>query len=124
MRETIGLRSRGGQDSLDTAREVKLTPTPRRSIHSFRVSETETSKQVIARTKEGTENGQVVSRESSGGFMKFFSKIFKLSAVLALLVAVYLAFTYKNDDATSFDEILDAVNTAQAEAPPAANFVD
>ena len=139
LKETIGLRSRGGQDSLDAAGEGKLTPTPRRSIHSYKVSET--TKQVITRNRDGTEtrdvqrtverteNGRVVS-ESSGGCMKYLVKILKLSAVLAVLAAVYLAFTNKNDEANSFDQIIDAVNTAQAEsgqeteAPPAANIAD
>ena len=90
----------------------------------------ETTKQVITRAdpsnKEGTENGgRVVSSESSGGCMKHLIKLLKyLSAVLALLAALYLAFSYKNDEANTFDEIIDAVNTAQAEAPPAANIVD
>ena len=146
LKETIGLRSRGGQDSLDAAGEGKLTPTPRRSIHSYKVSET--TKQVITRNRDGTEtrdvqhsverteNGRVVS-ESTG--MKYFIKVLKLSAVLALLVAVYLAFTSLKNDESNFDEIMDAVktaNTAQAEetvapeapevpeVPPAADMVD
>ena len=146
FKETFGLRSRADQDSLDAAGEVKLTPTPRRSIHSYKVSET--TKQVITRNKDGTEtrdvqhsverteNGRVVSSEPSG-CRKYFIKLLKVTAVLAVLVAVYLAFTYKND---GFDEIIDAVNTAQAEsgqetansvddavkteAPPAAKVVD
>ena len=138
LKETIGLRSRGGQDSLDAAGEGKLTPTPRRSIHSFKVSET--TKQVITRNRDGTEtrdvqrsvvkteNGRVVSESS--GCMKYLVKLLKVSAVLAVIAAVYLAFTYKNDEASSFDQIIDAVNTAQAEsgqeteAPPAANIAD
>ena len=138
LKETIGLRSRGGQDSLDAAGEGKLTPTPRRSIHSFKVSET--TKQVITRNRDGTEtrdvqrsvvkteNGRVVSESS--GCMKHLVKLLKVSAVLAVIAAVYLAFTYKNDEASSFDQIIDAVNTAQAEsgqeteAPPAANIAD
>ena len=138
LKETIGLRSRGGQDSLDAAGEGKLTPTPRRSIHSFKVSET--TKQVITRNRDGTEtrdvqrsvvkteNGRVVPESS--GCMKYLVKLLKVSAVLAVIAAVYLAFTYKNDEASSFDQIIDAVNTAQAEsgqeteAPPAANIAD
>ena len=151
LKETIGLRNRGGQDSLDAARDEKLTPTPRRSIHSYKVSET--TKQVITRNRDGTEtrdvqhslerteNGRVIS-ESSGVFMKYFIKVLKLAAVLALLVAVYLAFTSLKNDESNFDEIMDAVktaNTAQAESgqdtvapeapeapevPPAADMMD
>ena len=128
----MGLRNRAAQDGVD-AGDGKLTPTPRRSIHSFKVSET--TREVITRNKDGTqtrdiqrsvertENGKVVSSESKAGCMKYLVLLLKLIAVLAVLAGLYLAFTYKNDDVTSFDQIIDAVNNAQAEAgqeaPPA-----
>ena len=137
LKETMGLRNRAAQDGVD-AGGGKLTPTPRRSIHSFKVSET--TREVITRNKDGTqtrdiqrsvertENGKVVSSEPKVGIMKYLVLLLKLIAVLAVLTGLYLAFTYKNDDVTSFDQIIDAVNHAQAEAgqeagqeaPPAA----
>ena len=122
MKETIGLHHRGGEDSLD-AREAKLTPTPRRSIHSFKVSQTEggDSKRTVGVERSETK-GRAVPSESRGGWVRTLIKC--LLAVLAILAAVYLAWTYKNDEANSFDQIIDAVNTAQAEAPPTANIGD
>ena len=117
FKETIELRKGVGRDSLDAAGEGKLAPTPRRSIHSFRVSDS--TKAVVNGTREGAEKGRVVSSEpsASGGCMKSLIKLLILSAVLALLAALYLAFINTNDEANSFDQIIDAVNTAQAEAP-------
>jgi len=132
FKEAVGLRSRGGQDTGDG----KLTPTPRRSIHSFKVSET--TREVITRNKDGTEirniqrtverseNGRVVSSQS--GCMKYLLLLLKAIALLAVLAGLYLAFTYKND--TPIDQIIDAVNHAQAEAnqekalPEASNIGD
>ena len=124
LKETSGLRNRGGLDSLDTGRG-KLTPTPRRSIHSFKVSES--SRQVMAsETRERTEGrGRVVSSESGGsGCVKNLLALLKVFVVLAILAAVLYAVTYKNDEANTIDQIIDAVNTAQDEAPPAANIGD
>lgn len=143
FKEVSGLRSRGAQDKVD-AGNGKLTPTPRRSIHSFKVSES--TKEVITRHKDGTEtrdiqrsverteNGKVVSPQPKAGCLKYLVMLLKLIAVLAVLAGLYLAFTYKNDGVTSFDQIIDAVNHAQAEAgqdvppasqaPPAARAVD
>ena len=55
FKETIELRKGVGRDSLDAAGEGKLAPTPRRSIHSFRVSDS--TKPVVngTREREGTE---------------------------------------------------------------------
>jgi len=135
FKEAVGLRSRGGQDKVDTG-DGKLTPTPRRSIHSFKVSET--TREVITRNKDGTEtrniqrtverseNGRVVSSQS--GCMKYLLLLLKAIALLAVLAGLYLAFTYKND--TPIDQIIDAVNHAQAEAnqekalPEASNIGD
>ena len=55
--------------------------------------------------------------------MKYLMLLLKVLAFLAILAGLYLAFSYKNDGVTSFDQIIDAVNNAQAEAgqeaPPA-----
>ena len=79
----------------------------------------ETAKPVVARNKEETERGdRAVISESSGGFMKNLLKLLQVSAVLVLLAALYLAFINNNEEVNSFDEIIDAVNTAQTEVPP------
>jgi len=137
IKEAVGLRNRGGQDKVDTG-DGKLTPTPRRSIHSFKVSET--TREVITRNKDGTEtrniqrtverreNGKVVSAQSA--CMKYLVLLLKVMAALAVLAGLYLAFTYKNDGVTSFDQIIDAVEQAHAEAgqdktpPEASNIGD
>ena len=92
LKEHTGLRNRGGLDSLDAGRG-KLTPTPRRSIHSFRVSEH--SRQVVGReTRERIEMRGGVSSESSGGnCVQYFFTLLKVAMFLAMLYYLYyLAF--------------------------------
>ena len=50
--------------------------------------------------------------------MKNLLKLLQVSAVLVLLAALYLAFINNTEEVNSFDEIIDAVNTAQTEVPP------
>ena len=98
-----GLRQRPVHDELDTG---KLTPTPRRSIHSYKV--TETSKQVITRNRDGTETKDVyrtVERTEDGkkiggqgnGWSQKLVTLIKVVLLLGILAALAVAFFYNRD---------------------------
>ena len=98
-----GLRQRPVNDELDTG---KLTPTPRRSIHSYKV--TETSKQVITRNRDGTETKDVyrtVERTEDGkkiggqgnGWSQKLVTLIKVVLLLGILAALAVAFFYNRD---------------------------
>ena len=112
-----GLRQRVNNDETDSG---KLTPTPRRSIHSYKV--TETTKQTITRNKDGTEtkdvvrkvermeNGKVVGDGEVKG--KTMATLIKVLLFVAILVAIYFVVVLQNDGTVTFDQIEDAINTA------------
>jgi len=110
-----GLRQRVANDETDTG---KLTPTPRRSIHSYKV--TETTKQTITKNRDGTEtkdvfrkvermeNGKVVGEENKGKVMAIIIKVVLFVAILAAIYFVVL----QSDGTVTLDQIEDAVNSA------------
>ena len=110
-----GLRQRVANDETGTC---KLTPTPRRSIHSYKV--TETTKQTITKNRDGTEtkdvfrkvermeNGKVVGEENKG---KVMATIIKVVLFVAILAAIYFV-VLQSDGTVTLDQIEDAVNSA------------
>jgi len=123
-----GLRQRqAAADEADTS--GKLTPTPRRSIHSYKVSET--TRTTIMRNRDGTETKNVVHKversedNKTGGGQKSWSRtvvnIIKVLLLIAILVGVYFAVITQMESSGSMsqiDEIVDAVNKAQESAAP------
>jgi len=110
-----GLRQRPVHDELDTG---KLTPTPRRSIHSYKV--TETSKQVITRNRDGTETKDVyrtVERTEDGkkiggqgnGWSQKLVTLIKVVLLLGILAALAVAFFYNRDNTITVEQIEDSV---------------
>lgn len=123
-----GLRQRqAAADEADTS--GKLTPTPRRSIHSYKVSES--TRTTITRNRDGTETKNVVHSversedNKTGGGQKSWSRtvvnIIKVLLLIAILVGVYFAVITQMESSGSIsqiDEIVDAVNKAQESAAP------
>ena len=103
-------------DETDTG---KLTPTPRRSIHSYKV--TETTKQVITKNRDGTEtknisrtvekteNGQKVENK---GWNKTLVTLIKVVLFLAIIGGIAAAVLMNKDNTITFDQIEDAVKNA------------
>ena len=128
MSNISGLRQRqAAADEADTS--GKLTPTPRRSIHSYKVSET--TRTTIMRNRDGTETKNVVHSversedNKTGGGQKSWSRtvvnIIKVLLLIAILVGVYFAVITQMESSGSMsqiDEIEDAVNKAQESAAP------
>jgi len=144
-----GIRQRFTQDELDTG--SSLTPTPRRSIHSYKV--TETTRQVITRDRDGketkdthhtierTENQGINSENmsSSSSPSKISSTLYLLLKMIFLLLivfVVYVMLTTPDGGVTPVDQIVDAINSAQkvpnegndlgdrVKAPDASNVAD
>lgn len=122
-----GLRQRqAAADEADTS--GKLTPTPRRSIHSYKVSET--TRTTITKNRDGTETKNVLhsierSEGNKTGGGKSWSRtvvnIIKVLLLIAILVGVYFAVIAQMESSGSMsqiDEIEDAVNKAQEKAAP------
>jgi len=122
---TSGMRKRFNMtaDELDSSRN---TPTPRRSIHTYKVSES--TKQTITRSSDGNETRDtlhVVERSESKGDTEtskpsFFTpkKIILFLVLLALLAAVVL-FISKQNGEFSVDKIVSSVKNS-IKSPPAA----
>lgn len=122
-----GLRQRqAAADEADTS--GKLTPTPRRSIHSYKVSET--TRTTITKNRDGTETKNVLhsierseGNKTGGGksWSRTVVKIIKVLLLFAILVGVYFAVIAQMESSGSMsqiDEIEDAVNKAQEKAAP------
>jgi len=126
--ETFGVRQRL-VDEADSGPKV-FTPTPRRSIHSYKV--TETTKQTITK-KDGVETSRDVqhsivrsengaSTGGGGSRIKSIALIFlKLSLLAAFFFVVYVVMTTPPADngLPAIDDIEDAVKTAQQAVPEA-----
>jgi len=124
--ETFGVRQRL-MDEADSGPKV-FTPTPRRSIHSYKV--TETTKQTITK-KDGVETSRDVQHSivrsengaSTGGSrIKSIALIFlKLSLLAAFFFVVYVVMTTPPADngLPAIDDIEDAVKSAQQAVPEA-----
>jgi len=127
-----GLRQRLTLDEADTG--SPLTPTPRRSIHSYKV--TETTKQVVTRNKDGVETRDIqhtIERSQSQGDKAALnssvksgsSKIssilcffLKLVIFLSILFVIYVVATTPTEGVTPVDQIMDAINSAQTPPTP------
>eukprot|EP00092_Neocalanus_flemingeri_P040114 GFUD01043695.1.p1 GENE.GFUD01043695.1~~GFUD01043695.1.p1 ORF type:complete len:369 (-),score=117.55 GFUD01043695.1:437-1486(-) len=124
-----GLRQRLTMDEADAG--SPLTPTPRRSIHSYKV--TETTKQVVTRNRDGQETRDIqhsIERSESGGekaalhstvkpssrISSIVCSLLKLIIFLSILFVIYVVATTPTDGVTPVDQIMDAINSAQA--PP------
>jgi len=122
-----GLRQRQtAADEADTS--GKLTPTPRRSIHSYKVSET--TKTTITKNRDGTETKNVIhnverseDNKTEGG--KSWSRpvvnLIKFLLLVVILVGVYFVVISQMESTGSMsqiEEIEEAVNKAQESAPP------
>jgi len=129
---TSGMRKRFNMtvDDLDSSRN---TPTPRRSIHTYKVSES--TKQTITRSSDGNETRDtvhIVERSESKGETEnpkssFFSlkKILLLLMLLALVAAIVFFVSKQKGGDFSVDRIvssvknsLNAPEAAEAPAPP------
>jgi hypothetical protein len=142
-----GLRQRLTIDEADNG--SPLTPTPRRSIHSYKV--TETTKQVVTRNKDGVETRDIqhtIERSESQGdkaalnssvksgsrISSFICYLLQLIIVLIIVFVIYVVVTTPTEDVTPVDQIMDAINSAQASpdveagtrdpAPEASNVAD
>jgi len=130
--DASGLRQRLTLDEADSG--SPLTPTPRRSIHSYKV--TETTKQVITKNKDGRETRDIqhtIERSESGGDKVGFDTpskssasrissiicfLLKLIIFLSIIFIIYVVATTPTDGVTPVDQIMDAINSAQP--PPGA----
>jgi len=127
--DTSGLRQRLTLDEADAG--SPLTPTPRRSIHSYKV--TETTKQVITRNKDGQETSDIHhtidrSESSNGGekmalnspvkpssrIASFICSLLKVIIFCSILFIIYVVATTPTDGVTPVDQIMDAINSAQS----------
>jgi len=128
-----GLRQRLTIDEADNG--SPLTPTPRRSIHSYKV--TETTKQVVTRNKDGVETRDIqhtIERSESQGdkaalnssvksgsrISSIICSLLKLIIVLSIVFVIYVVVTTPTEDVTPVDQIMDAINSAQASPSPEA----
>jgi len=127
-----GLRQRLTIDEADSG--SPLTPTPRRSIHSYKV--TETTKQVVTRNKDGVETRDIhhtiersenqgdkaaLNTPAKSGSSKISSIIcflLKLIIFFSILFIIYVVATTPTDGVTPVDQIMDAINSAQASPTP------
>jgi len=127
-----GLRQRLAVDEADSG--SPLTPTPRRSIHSYKV--TETTKQVITRNKEGVETRDIqhtIERSESQGdkaalnssaisgssrISSLICFLLKLIIFLSILFVIYVVATTPSEGVTPVDQIMDAINSAQVPPTP------
>jgi len=127
-----GLRQRLAVDEADSG--SPLTPTPRRSIHSYKV--TETTKQVVTRNKDGVETRDIqhtIERSESQGDKTALSSsaksgssrissiicfLLKLIIFLSILFVIYVVATSPTEGVTPVDQIMDAINSAQVSPTP------
>jgi len=127
-----GLRQRLAVDEADSG--SPLTPTPRRSIHSYKV--TETTKQVVTRNKDGVETRDIqhtIERSESQGDKTALSSsaksgssrissiicfLLKLIIFLSILFVIYVVATTPTEGVTPVDQIMDAINSAQVSPTP------
>jgi len=119
-----GLRQR-----LALSESVDSSPTtlvsPRRAIHSYKV--TETTRQVTTRARDGTETTDtkhwVERTESTGAkpttnasskpwISGLLYLLLKLIIVCILVVGLYVAFTTPSDGVTPVDKVLETINSA------------
>jgi len=126
--DASGLRQRLTIDEADSG--SPLTPTPRRSIHSYKV--TETTKQVITKNKDGRETRDIqhtIERSESGGDKVAFDTpaakssasrissivcfLLKLIIFLSIIFIIFVVATTPTDGVTPVDQIMDAINSAQ-----------
>ena len=117
-----GLRQRQTLDDTDSG---KLTPTPRRSIHSYKVSET--TKQVITKRKDGTEtrdvyhsierteNGKAVEDQPSKKWSRTVVNLIKFILFVGILIAIYIAVINSKDGTITVEQIEDMVNSATSQ---------
>ena len=107
-------------DSVDSS---PSSPGARRSIHSYKV--TESTSQVTRRGQDGTETVDTkhsVERTESGGGAESASQksllsrilypAIKLAILLVLLVGLYVVFTTPSDGVTPIDKVADIINSA------------
>ena len=106
-------------DSVDSS---PSSPGARRSIHSYKV--TESTSQVTRRGQDGTETVDTkhsVERTESGGGEPASKKsllsgilypAIKLAILLVLLVGLYVVFTTPSDGVTPIDKVADIINSA------------
>ena len=106
-------------DSVDSS---PSSPGARRSIHSYKV--TESSSQVTRRGQDGTETVDTkhsVERTESGGgepapqkslLSGILYPAIKLAILLVLLVGLYVVFTTPSDGVTPIDKVADIINSA------------
>ena len=124
---TSGLRLRMPLDETDSG--SPLTPTPRRSIHSYKV--TETTKQVVTRSKDGRETRDIqhtIERSESKGdkddlntpiksqgskISSVICFLIKMIIICSVLFIIYVIATTPSDGVTPVDQIMDAINSAQ-----------
>lgn len=127
-----GLRQRLTLDEPDSG--SPLTPTPRRSIHSYKV--TETTKQVVTRNKDGQETRDIqhtIERSESQGnkadlntpvkssssrISSIICSLLKVIIFCSILFIIYVVATTPTDGVTPVDQIMDAINSAQAPPTP------
>lgn len=119
-----GLRKRI-TDELDSS-TLRNTPTPRRSIHSYKV--TETTRETIVLNKDGVETRDTThtlekseSKEEEAKKAPFFTckKIVFLLLIVAGAVVLFFLLT-KQKDIMSVDNIMDSLQESMKKAPAAA----
>jgi len=124
-----GLRQRLTlNDELDSSSGSGIL-SPRRGIHSYKV--TETTRQVTTRARDGTEivdtKHSVEKTETSGGGEKksvisgLLYPLLKLVIVFILLAGLYVAFTTPSDGVTPIDKVIETINSA---LPPSESPVE
>jgi len=132
-----GLRQRFGLDKEDVSEVIRNTPTARRSIHSYKVTETTTHH--VTRTKDGLETRDsthtIVKTENTGvddkpsrllSWLKAFLRRLLLLLLIALiLIALYYVYVklVKTTDHGVVKKVQDAIKeaankAAEAFAPP------
>jgi hypothetical protein len=108
-----GLRKRMnlGGDEIDSS--LRNSPTPRRSIHTYKV--TETTRQTIVKSSDGEETRDTVrtlekseSKADTGAKPSFFSTKKILLLLLVLILLAVLLYSYSNQK-LSVDNIMESV---------------
>jgi len=100
-----------------------LTPTPRRSIHSYEV--TGITEQVVTRNKDEVETRDMNHTNENAGVktdLHIQAKssepriyfLIKIIIFISILLIIYVVFTTPTEGITPVDQIMDAINTAQA----------
>jgi len=121
---TSGLRKRI-TDELD-ASTLRHTPTPRRSIHTYKV--TETTKQTVVVGKDGLETRDITHTvekseskgdEAAAAKSSFFT-VKRLLLVLLIVGLILAALAFFRQKDMSVDSIMDSLQESMEQAPPAA----